>query len=171
MRQAYWNPTRRSSSTCIWCICPARPSTPPFSGHGIVLTEGAGGRAQAIAVKLTERLAVQREQFGRDPAASLAGSAAAANCCGCRRQPPRAAADERSARGGELRATEAACRALWEVPAWEGLLLQADCAARGERGAAPGPGRLFVFEDAWVFAPDRPAGPRRRRGPPPPEGP
>ena len=125
-------------------------------------------------MKLTERLAVLREQFGHGPVAHSNDTEPTCQCACCGRCPKggcpaRCKQRDKSARSAEggLRCTEATCRTLWEVPAWESLLLQADCVAQSGKGAGREPGRLFVFEDAWVFAPDQRAEPQRRRGRPP----
>ena len=103
-----------------------------------------------------ERIAVFRELFGQGPSTPEGGTGAATGLCCFAANWPAQWDSENSG------LTEADCRKLWEVPACENLLLQASCAARSSSGSARGPGRLFVFENAWNFASARPTKPQRR---------
>ena len=120
---------------------------------------------QALGIKLSERLAIAREQCG-----SFAPSA-----MDCRRTDTTKATVcgggtcweamrlISSSGGGAVWQTESGCRMLWEIPAWEDLLAQGPCSVRSSSGTARGRGHLFVFEDSWIFAPARRTEPRRRQ--------
>ena len=97
-----------------------------------------------------ERLAIMREQFfpelltrkleRGDSTSSIFGFLKAATL---------------RAAGGDSKSllSESECRELWEVPAWEELLVFESCSASSRTGSgATRRGQLFVFEDTWIFA-------------------
>ena len=102
---------------------------------------------QAIGIKLLERLSMMSEQYLPKVQKWSDGGEFANGIFGCLK-----AVRPHARRYNRTLPSESACRELWEVPAFEVLLVGAPCSARSSSNAARGPGQLFVFEDVWVFA-------------------